>query len=900
MVAASTSSAVHTNFTIDKFDKNITSWSRWVQRLEGAFDVFEIAEDKKLHFLLHYMGQDSFDLVCDKVAPLSPYEKLYDEVKNLLQDHYNPAPLEIMENYRFHMRKQKDDETVQDFLSSLRRLSIHCGFGNYLSTALRNQFVFGLRSERIQSRLLEMPNLTLEKATQLATSLELSIKDAAQLHSKPATAMMVNQFHHNNTNKGNKSKRRDGNTNAKGTNTNTNTTATPATTTNTVRKCYRCAATDHLANTCKYKDSVCNYCNVKGHLKSACMKKKSNNNHQAHAINIVDEVFHTSSLDIFQLNDNYCSKILVDLFIDNIRMNFEMDTGSPVSIISLRQKQAYFANSKIFPTNLKLSTYCGTALKVVGLIEVDVKFEHKKQRLQLYVIDADRHALLGRDWIRKLDVDLNKFMITSVDSLNSATITLDPQIQSIIKKYFVVFGESAGKITGASATISLKSDARPVFIRARQVPFAIKPLVERELDELVTKGIFEKVDHSQWATPLVPVIKPNGSIRLCGDYKVTVNPNLNVDEHPLPTIDELFSSMVGGQKFSKIDLAKAYLQMEVRSEDRSILTLSTHKGLFRPTRLMYGIASAPAIWQRQMEIILQGIEGVSVFLDDIKITGPDDSTHLSRLEEVLKRLAKHNMRVNAAKCEFFASSIDYCGYRIDSEGIHKQRKRVDAICDMRRPSNVDEVRAFVGVVNYYGRFLKNLSSEIYPLNNLLKKEVSFKWNRNCENAFVKVKDNLKSDEFLVHYDTNLPLVLATDASSYGVGAVLSHVFPDGSERPIQYASQTLSFTQQKYTQLDKEAYAIIFGVRKFAQYLIGRKFTLQVDNKPLSQILSPSKGLPTFAAMRMQHYELFLRNFNYDVVFVKRAIIVMQIFCHVCQLMFHCLHFSWKKLMLWK
>lgn len=142
--------------------------------------------------------------------------------------------------------------------------------------------------------------------------------------------------------------------------------------------------------------------------------------------------------------------------------------------------------------------------------------------------------------------------------------------------------------------------------------------------------------------------------------------------------------MVDEQKFSKIDLAKAYLQMEVRPEDQFLLTLNTHKGLYKPTRLIYGIASAPAIWQRQMEIILQGIEGVSVFLDDIKITGPDDSTHLLRLE-FLKRLSKHNMRVNVEKCEFFASSIDFCGYCIDFHGIHKQRKRVDAICDMRRP-----------------------------------------------------------------------------------------------------------------------------------------------------------------------------------------------------------------------
>lgn len=674
------------------------------------------------------MGQSSFDLVCDKVAPQSPYTKTFDEIKVLLQEHYNPKPLEIMENYRFHLRKQKDDESVQDYVSALRKLSINCGFGNYLSTALRNQLVFGLRSERIQSRLLEMSNLTLDKAVQMAASLELSIKDAAQLHNKQSSSVTVNHVHHCGNAKS-KPKNAGGNgANAKGSNTSTQSnSSTTAMATGTERKCYRCGSKEHMANKCKHVSTVCNYCKVKGHLQAVCSKKlKNNGNHQTHAIE-VDDICKTSALDIFQLNLNneISSKFLLNLIVDNVRMNFEIDTGSPVSIINLNQKRAYFTNSKVFPTKLRLSTYCGTALKVIGLIEVEVQFEHKKQSLPLYVVDADRHALLGRGWIGKLGINLNKYTNSNVNSVNVASDNLDPRVRSLIEKYSSVFRESAGNITGISATINLKSNATPVFIRARQVPFAIRAKIERELSDLVENGVFEKVNHSDWATPLVPVIKPNGSIRLCGDYKVTVNQNLHIDEHPLPTVDELFASMIGGKKISKIDLAKAYLQLSVREADRHILTLSTHKGLYRPTRLMYGIASAPAIWQRHMEIILQGIEGVSVFLDDIKITGPDDNTHLNRLDQVLKRLSDHNMRVNSEKCDFLASSIDYCGYTIDSKGIHKQRKRIDAICDMRRPSNVEEIRSFVGGINYYGRFLKNLSSIIYPLNNLLKKDVQF-------------------------------------------------------------------------------------------------------------------------------------------------------------------------------
>lgn len=182
---------------------------------------------------------------------------------------------------------------------------------------------------------------------------------------------------------------------------------------------------------------------------------------------------------------------------------------------------------------------------------------------------------------------------------------------------------------------------------------------------------------------------------MCGDYRVTVNKVLKVDRHPMPTIEELFSTMSGGQKFSKIDLTSAYLQIPVKEEHRDYLTLSTHLGLFRPTRLQFGVSSAPAIFQRFMENLLKDIEGVTVFLDDIKVTGPNDEAHLKRLHEVLERLEKNNMRVNQSKCDFFQNEIDYCGYRIDKYGIHKSKKKIDALEKMSVPKNKQEVKAYV-------------------------------------------------------------------------------------------------------------------------------------------------------------------------------------------------------------
>ena len=406
-------------------------------------------------------------------------------------------------------------------------------------------------------------------------------------------------------------------------------------------------------------------------------------------------------------------------------------------------------------------------------------------------------------------------------------------------------------------------------MKARSVPFSLLSKIETEINNLVKQGVLEKVDSSEWASPIVPVQKSNGDIRICGDYKQTLNPNLQIDEHPLSTVDEIFSKMAGGNKFTKIYLNKAYLHLEFKSEMREYLTLNTHRGLYKCNRLMFGVASAPAIWQRAIEQILQGIPGTSVFIDDIKVTGSNTKEHLQNLEKVLIQLEEHNLKINLSKSTFLADEIHYCGYLVNKDGIHKTKEKIEAIVNMPLPKNVTELRSFIGLVQYYTRFSSTFSTILFPLNQLTHKNTPWKWTNKHTKVFNEIKRIMQSDSFLIHYDPNLPLVLATDASPYGVGAILSHICPDGSERPIKMASQTFTETQRKYAQIDKEAFAIVYGIKKFYQYLFGNKFILYTDHAPLVQIFSPSKCLPVLTATRMQHYAIFLQAFNFEIKYKK-------------------------------
>lgn len=813
------------SFSIEMFDSKSSVWSNWIIRLECQFLIHAIKDDRKLAYLYSYMGPDAFAILCSKLLPKKPMDSgvSYDEVVELMKKHYEPQSLQIFEIYKFHQLIQDEGETIANFVGRLRKQAEKCEFETYVEKAIRDRMVLGIKDGKIQQKLLESDNLTLSKAIQIAEAMETVLKGKDEL--KPAEVHAIDK----------QAARSPG---------------------ESTTRCYRCGNPNHLANKCKFKDQTCNNCKRMGHIARVCKNNDKTNKHVSNVVslNFVDKA-------------NDFEKYSLKLFVNEVEVCFEIDSGCPVTIINHKLKDKFFSKVPLYETKKRFKSYCGKLLDVLGIIRVKVRINNITKELPMYVAYSDRSPLLGREWLSKLKLDWNK-IIYDCNLVNEASVRF-PTKESLFKKFPKVFEKSIGCIDGLKAKLVLKDDVKPVFIKARTIPFSLRDPVEKELNHLVSQGILEKVDFSEWATPIVPVKKPNNKVRICGDYKITLNPRLLIPEYPLPTIEELFADMAGGKKFTKIDLTQAYLQLSVNEENCELLTLNTHIGLFRPSRLMYGVASAPAIFQKTIEKILEGIPNVKVFLDDIKVTGKTEIEHVRNVEEVLRRLDRYNLRVNEDKCVFFADKIDYCGYIIDEGGISKIKENVDAISLMPAPKNQDEVRSLLGLVNYYGRFIPNLSRMVYPITNLLKAGQEFVWSRACQKAFDQLKEELTSDRVLVHYDPSLPLVLATDASNAAVGAVLSHIMPDGTERPIRYASQTLSQTQQRYAMVDKEAYAIIFGVKKFYQYLYNRKFILYCDNKAVTQIFSETKGLPVLSATRMQHYAIFLQAFDYEIKYRK-------------------------------
>lgn len=266
-----------------------------------------------------------------------------------------------------------------------------------------------------------------------------------------------------------------------------------------------------------------------------------------------------------------------------------------------------------------------------------------------------------------------------------------------------------------------------------------------------------------------------------------------------------------------------------------------------------------------MEQLTADLEFCVSYLDDVIVSGRTNDEHLRNLQTFLERLEHHGLRCRLDKCKFAKPEIEYLGHIIDETGIRPSESRVKAIQDLPTPKDTKDLEAFIGKLNYYNQFIENFAQLAAPLNKLRANSEKFVWGKDQQRSFDIFKTKILKASRLVHFQNNLPITLATDASSHGIGAVISHIYPDGTEKPIAFASKTLNEAQKRYSQIEKEALSIIFGVKKFHQYLFGRQFELITDHQPLVTIFSPNKKLPHMTIQRLQRWAIILMGYTYTI-----------------------------------
>ena len=852
-------------FSYEPKDTASIRWMRWSNRFDNYLVASGIDKpERQKAMLLHMIGEELYDIFFTLKEPTAEAgETVYDVAKKALNSFFSPKRNVEFELFNFRQAQQLPNEDLDTYYARLKQLSLNCEFSNpekeIKSQIIQKTSCSKLRDEGLCNPSRSLADLLKYGRTQEATKRQCKLMEE-QMVTKPSAVQKVNYKNKPQQSKQNHQKSRTENVKRKS------------------NTCYNCGGEwPHKSSKCPAYGKSCSFCHGKNHFESMCKAKNKKPYHKSkkHHVGHIKSEFDTDTSSDFEENEYSCpmyrikddsvnncendDPYIVSLQINGKNLELEIDTGSKCTIIDEKTYKTISDNTTLLKSRKKLTTYLGEQIPVAGTANVSVLHNGTQNNLQLVVVKSDGPNLVGRNWIRLLNIDWSA--VLKVSAKMKSIDKNEMFLESIYTEFSSLFQEDMGSFNGPKVKLYYDVNAQPKFYKARPVPYAYKPLVEKELDRLVSEGVLEPVQFSEWATPIVPIMKPNGTVRICGNYALTVNQVSPCDAYPLPDISELYNKLSSGVVFSKLDLSHAYQQLLLDDESKKITTINTTKGLFQYTRLPFGVNSSPGIFQRTMDNLLQKVPGTAIYLDDIVITGKTVDEHDNNLRQVLSKLKDSGMRLKKSKCSFRQPSVEYLGHRVDSEGIHPTGKKYQAVQNAVAPKNISELRSFLGIVNYYHKFLHNLSSVLAPLYELLHDNVKWTWGISQRTAFEKCKEMLKSSKVLVHL-----IILSCDASPIGIACIMSHQMPDGMERPIMYASRTLSSSEKNYSQIERETLSIVYGVKHFHKFVAGRRFTIITDHKPLLGLLNPTKPISHMSSVRMQKWCLALGGYNFSIV----------------------------------
>lgn len=833
--SSSSSSAINTStmaaYSIDQpnnFDfQSPHEWPKWLRR----FERFRIAsglnkknETEQVNLLVYAMGDKSDDIFLS--FNLSADEaKEYNVVVDKFTQFLVPKTNIIFERSRFNTRVQENGETVEEFITALYKLSENCGYEKFAGLRdemIRDRLVVGLSDKRVNERLQLEDDLKLEKAIQVARQSENIKKQNLE------SAMGINNLKYSPQTKFSNSRF------SKPKQSNSNSQSTLRTQVST--SCKWCGNKYHFKSQCPAKTSKCKTCSQQGHWASVCRNK---NIREIAALDV--EKFYVESIESKTLDSKWEKPIKVN---NEEEIVFKIDTGADVTVIpsSLKTKL------KLYKTSAKLYGPNRAELKVKGVVDATLAYKNNICKQKIFVVDDLHQPLLGRKAIQELQI------IQIVNKVASNSKDVQPYTE------FPKLWEGLGTVSH-EYKITLDDQNTPYAITApRNVPIALKKKIEDELIRMQQMNIISPIEEpTNWCSPMVYVLKPDGKVRICVDL-TKLNKSVKREYYPISNVENSLARISGAKYFSKLDANSGFWQIPLDPSSRVLTTFITPMGRFVFNRVPFGITSAPEVFSRIMQKILYGNEGTVCHMDDILIFGSTKQEHNKNLRSVLKKLQDSGITLNKAKSLFCVEKVKFLGHNISANGISVDPERISAISKMAEPTNTKELLRFLGMVNFISRSIPNRSSICEPLNVLLKKDKTWIWDSPQQAAFDQIKRLITSAPVLAIFDPTKKIIISSDCSSYGMGACLFQTQENGENRPVAYISRTLTDAEKRYANIEREALAITWACTKLSDYIIGLQIYVETDHKPLVPIFN-SKHIDELSP-RLQRFKVKMMRFN--------------------------------------
>ncbi|KAL7301787.1 hypothetical protein TKK_0005775 [Trichogramma kaykai] len=837
-------------FLCDGVDKSLlrVEWEKWLRSLKLYLTVEEITDDlKKRNRLLHLGGVQLQDVayslpgaVIEKAEGTDVFNVLVDK----LSEYFSPKQNSTFERHIFRNIKPETGEDFGKFLLRIRHQAGKCSFGKTEAEAketnLKDKIIDNWAPMDLKRKILEKER-TLNEIIEICQIHEQISCESHAMDNRPVTSSsMINKIKFQKS--------------------------------DTSQKCSRCGRNGHINDVqrCPARDAKCFTCGMQGHFALCCktssFKRKLNDSskfnpkrsrNRVNCLEIEEEEGSDKEdvrkIDCFQVK--YCQDKVNEVFSDGViecliggvRIRLLIDSGSDANVIKASDFEHLMTKKAIMwdivdEVSDVLKPYASTKpLSVLKKFSSTINVPQRKEVItNFHVVSDGDISIVGKKTaknlqILKLGLDVNRIQ--------------DMSIFPTIK--------------GVTVKLTIDPHVKPVQQPVRWIPIAVEKLVEDKLDLALKRGIIEKVKGpSAWISPMVIVFKPNGDLRICIDMR-RANQAIIRENYPIPTFESIMTRLRDAKFFSRIDLTDAYHQLQLDEESRHITTFITHKGLYRYTRLMFGVNSAVEIFQKTLEVILSPCKNCFNFLDDIIVFGSDEKEHDMCLDRVLLVLDQCGATRNEAKCLYKVKELKFLGHTLSDRGIDVDRKKIETILNFRMPVTKEELRSFLGLITYVGKFLPDLGTETDFLRNLVKKETPFVWTEQHAKCFEKLKENLVNLPTLSYFHPAKRTRLVADASPVALGAVLLQFNEENYPQVISFASKSLSDVERRYSQTEKESLTLVWAVERFYLYLAGLRFELETDHKPLEAIFRPTSKPPA----RIERWLLRLQAFDFKVIY---------------------------------
>lgn len=819
-------------------------WQKWKRALRIYLDAASVEDPrKKKATLLHFGGiglQDIFYNLpgADVNESDADGNDIFAIALAKLDSFFAPKQSKVYERHLFRLLKQESGEKFEKFVIRLRHQAEKCQFSN-LEDQLIDQITEKCASVELRKKILATgDSINLDAIIAEANSMETVVRQLTGFSESsvvPSTSVLptVNQISRYKSRKNSSSKR-----------------------------CSRCAATE-TPHECPAKDAVCAKCHFRGHYARCCLSKRKFNaversgnlppkrfKPKPQSRECVDNVDVSETDDaeyVFHLDDD--DQIACE--VGGVKIRMLIDSGSKSNIIAestweqLKKSGVKVSNQNKNPNKILFAYGSKDPLTILGSFEALVRVGKKQENATFFVIRNGKRNLLGKRSATSLGV-----LKIGIETNNVGTVPF-PKFKNVL------------------INIPIDKNVMPISQPYRRIPIPLEAKINKKLEELIDLDIIEQVDGpSEWVSPMVPVLKDNGEIRICIDMR-KANKAIMREKYPLPTMDSLLPNFRKAEYFSRLDIKNAFHQIEISPSSRYITTFISSKGLYRYKRLLFGMNAAPEIFQKVLERLLLPCKGTVNFIDDILIYGGSEQEHDERVNFTLKLLKENNVLLNDQKCIFKIKTVNFLGHTLTPSGVRPLESYVGVVKTFRSPVIIDEVHSFLGLVNFIGKWIPNLATLTEPLRKLLRLKLGKNanilkyWGNEQLNAFNELKSSLSKIKTLGYYDPEDKTQVIADASPVGLGAVLIQ-YDSSGHRVIAFGNKSLTDPEKRYCQTEKEALAIVWAVEHFKIYLYGKEeFELITDHKPLEVIFGP-KSRPS---ARIERWVMRLQSFNFKIVF---------------------------------